>query len=103
MNTAQSVGHAVSIDSTLQLKPAVNCGTPLSKHERGGGVRSTLLLLGVNIPAGKGEHTAVMKSPPLFETVHQRIYRNENAILSKVLVTASSNPFQDEGSMLKAA
>ena len=74
-----------------------------SHNEKGGGVRSTLLLLGVNIPAGKGEHTAVMKSPPLFETVHQRIYRNENAILSKVLVTASSNPFEDEGSMLKVA
>ena len=79
------------------------CGTPLSKHERGGGVRSTLLLLCVNIPDGKGKHTAVMKSPPLFETVHQRIYRNEIAILSKVLVTASSNLFEDEGSMLKVA
>ena len=63
-------------------------------------MRSTLLLLGVNIPAGKGEHTAVMKSPPLLELSSIRIYRNENAILSKVLVTARSNAFQDERSML---
>ena len=64
-------------------------------------MRSTLLLLGVNIPAGKGEHTAVMKSPPLFETVHQRIYRNENAILSKKLVTAVPTLFKIEAACSK--
>ena len=40
------------------------CGTPLSENERGGGVRSTLLLLGGPIPAGKEEDMAVMKSSP---------------------------------------